>query len=717
VVSPDERHRLGEYYTPDWLANRVVRKVYDDPLKQRALDPACGSGTFIFHAVRAYIEAAEVNKISLDQSIIGVTSHVFGVDVHPVAVTLARVTYLLAIGREKLVDNARPPFHVPIYLGDSLQWEQRIGLFGSDGLSIPAAEGMLFGGELRFPDSIVRDAQRFDQFVIELSSRATARPPGSTRPQIDSLLNQFGIPTADRDAVKATYSTMCDLRDNEYNHIWSYYVRNLVRPLWLARPENKADCLIGNPPWLAYRHMTERMQTSFRSASRAYGLWTGGRSATQQDLSAYFVVQAIALYLKSDGRFGFVLPRSTLRARQYEGFRTAHFGGEEHGYLDASFDEVWDLEPVRPFLFRVPSCTVFGHAAQGSPKSMPTETIEWFGTLSSPNEEWKVAEKELGTRRGSVEVAVDATSVYASRFYQGATFLPIVLSRVTLPPPGPLGVGAGSTRVRAIASTREPWSTLQPAEGVVESQFVRRIYESDSIAAFCVLDPEYAIVPAAGDNIILPSAEKGSAPLDAYPKMAAWWRARNEEWIELRSASSPPTLLDRVDYNSSLANQLPTRPYRVLYNTSGSILRAAVLRDTAGLVDHGAYWASTNSEDEAFYLVAVLNSAVLLDKVNPQQASGLYGTRHFHKTPFTAPIPEYSETSTLHQSLVAVARRLATVAESVPPVQRRGVIAHRRAIRRTVVASGDFAQLNELAAELLGLPIPTVSVESLDSQA
>src|SRR5262249_37851455 len=57
LVDPDERHDLGEYYTPDWLAGRIVAAAIDAPLSQRVLDPACGSGTFLFHAVRRLIAA------------------------------------------------------------------------------------------------------------------------------------------------------------------------------------------------------------------------------------------------------------------------------------------------------------------------------------------------------------------------------------------------------------------------------------------------------------------------------------------------------------------------------------------------------------------------------------------------------------------------------------------------------------------------------------
>jgi N-6 DNA Methylase len=122
VISTSERHRLGEYYTPDWLAEQIVAQVVTEPLTQRVLDPGCGSGTFLFHAVRRYLQAATPAGMANADAILGAVSHVAGVDVHPVAVIFARVTYLLAIGMNRLQAADRPPIAIPVYLGDSVQW-------------------------------------------------------------------------------------------------------------------------------------------------------------------------------------------------------------------------------------------------------------------------------------------------------------------------------------------------------------------------------------------------------------------------------------------------------------------------------------------------------------------------------------------------------------------------------------------------------------------
>jgi len=183
VIGAETRKSLGEYYTPDWLAEAIVEHAVNDPLNQRVLDPSCGSGTFVFHAVRRYLHAAAAAGHSPGQAISGVTQRVLGVDVHPVAVTLARVTYLLAIGRDRLMATDRPTFSVPVYLGDSVQWGQNPDLLASDALVVPTGDGAtLFADELRFPHRVVEDAGRFDALVADLAD-AAARPdrPGQRR--------------------------------------------------------------------------------------------------------------------------------------------------------------------------------------------------------------------------------------------------------------------------------------------------------------------------------------------------------------------------------------------------------------------------------------------------------------------------------------------------------------------------------------------------------
>ena len=89
VIPQAERERLREYYTPDWLARRVVRRVVDDPLNQTVLDPACGSGAFLTESVTHFIERADTVGMAPTEALQRLVRQVVGVDIHPAAVHLS----------------------------------------------------------------------------------------------------------------------------------------------------------------------------------------------------------------------------------------------------------------------------------------------------------------------------------------------------------------------------------------------------------------------------------------------------------------------------------------------------------------------------------------------------------------------------------------------------------------------------------------------------
>jgi hypothetical protein len=119
LIDRDERHGLGEYYTPDWLAAKMVRRAVERPLEQRVLDPGCGSGTFLFHAIRNFLNEAEAADMPRERRAAEACTHIAGMDIHPVAVIIGRVTYLLALN--PALEYRAGGIAIPVYLGDAMQ--------------------------------------------------------------------------------------------------------------------------------------------------------------------------------------------------------------------------------------------------------------------------------------------------------------------------------------------------------------------------------------------------------------------------------------------------------------------------------------------------------------------------------------------------------------------------------------------------------------------
>ena len=299
LVDPDQRHDLGEYYTPDWLAARVVAAAVEAPLEQRVLDPACGSGTFLFHAVRRLVAAGRAAGWAGPRILTACAEQVRGLDVHPVAVTLARVTWLLALG--DLLTDRPAALRVPVFLGDAMQWNLRRYVGGADVLVEVPNEP-----PLQIPAGFAEDQAMFEQALDALSQgladKATPAAVGRALRRIQ------GAEPADADALALTFGRLQTLYKAGRNGIWTFVFRNLVRPVWLSRPEQRADVLVGNPPWIVYRHLSPGMKDRMREALRSYDLWVGGNLATQQDMCALFWARGAERYLAPGGKLAFVLP-------------------------------------------------------------------------------------------------------------------------------------------------------------------------------------------------------------------------------------------------------------------------------------------------------------------------------------------------------------------------------------------------------------------------
>jgi len=462
-IGRETRKRLGEYYTPDWLAEVMVDEMISDPLHTRLLDPACGSGTFLFHAVRKYIGAAEKQATPIEKILVDVTRHVVGMDLHPVAVTLARVTYLLAIGQDKLTNPNRGNIQIPVYLGDSIQWrQQNLDLWTAGNLVIHTDDQKtLFEGDLSFPDTILDNASQFDQLVNELADYSARRKPKSPPPSLKALFARFQIPSEYQPTIESTFRVMCRLHDEGRDHIWGYYVRNLARPLWLSKPGNQVDMLIGNPPWLAYSHMTPEMQETFRSMSEDRELWAGAQLSPHQDLSALFVVRACELYLRKAGKFGMVMPNAAIDRQHYAGFRTGMYS-HKVGEIRIAFSEPWDLRRIRPHFFPRASSVVFGtrsdHAGvksddtepEQAAKPMPEEGEIWTGKLEVVNARWSLASTWLKRTHGKLHQSGKLSkSPYAPNFTQGAIIAPYLIFVVTKKESSPLGISQGKIAVQS----------------------------------------------------------------------------------------------------------------------------------------------------------------------------------------------------------------------------------------------------------------------------
>jgi SAM-dependent methyltransferase len=695
LVDPDQRHDLGEYYTPDWLAGRVVAAAVEAPLTQRVLDPACGSGTFLFHALRRLIAAGRAAGWSGARILEACAENVRGLDVHPVAVTLARVTWLLALG--DLVGERPARLSVPVFLGDAMQWNLRRYIDSADVVvEVPDDK------PLQIPAGLAEDQAVFetalDTIQQGLTDNAAPQSVGRALRQIE------GARPGDAEAMTATFTQLQALYRAGRNGIWTFIFRNLVRPVWLSRREQRADVLIGNPPWIVYRHLSAGMKDRLRDALSQYGLWVGGNLATQQDMWALFWARGAERYLAPGGRVAMVLPYAALNAPVFAALRTGRMGPATVGLTGAwALERVWPIFGAQSGTSTTSTCVLFGR--EGSAAARPAEIDRWEGHLADRDLPEERAARALRHTRVPWPRArtLQGASPYRDRFRQGATIVPRRFFIVEPEAAGRLGGRRDAPRMhgRVGALDKAPWTGVEPPRGPIEAQFLRQLALGESVAPYRMLDTVTTLLPIDGQSLL----DAASASDAGFRYLAAWLRDIEEKWAAHcnKGLDGRPrmTLTQQINHMQKLSRQIEQPTTRVLYTASGTRLSAVTIGPRDIFVEHKAYWAAARSLEEAAYLTAVINSAAVLAKVTDLQPHGQKDKRDFDNLVWTLPIPEYDDNDPLHRDLAAAASHAETIAAQVELTEEQHFTVKRRAIRAALEEDGIAAEIEALVDALL----------------
>lgn len=696
LIDPETRHELGEYYTPDWLADRLYREHVKLPVHTRVLDPSCGSGTFLFHGVRGFLQAARADgwpEIDLAE---GCVQKVFGIDVHPVAVLIARVTYVLALG-ETLNAPGRPRVSIPVYLGDALQWNVKAILDDSVvEIAVPPAEPEQPPTYLRLPETLCALPQAFDEALRVMLEHAER---GASADAVERALMRIrGINGIHVEVLMPTYHELARLLVEGRDHIWGYVLRNLARPASFSSRDGRPEVVLGNPPWLSYRFMSKPMQNRLRREMENMNIWVGGKLATQQDLSAYFFARCVDRYLNVGMRIAFLLPMATLTRGQFEKLRKGSFGPRN----GVRFDPAWAMDDDVYPLFPVPAAALTG-VKSNQPRPLPEDNaVALHGRFPVRNPPIEEARKRLTVTQGPLKAAAQYAggSPYRARFNNGATLYPRLFWYVVEDAPHMLGRGDRiPLSSRRSNLEKAPWKDLPPLRGAIEQDFVRPALLGESIAPYRVIDRPTAIIPVDNGTMLdaVEALERGLGVglHDWLKKADGLWRAHGR---------SDMTLKQRADFYRGLSGQFPIAPLRVIYAKAGTKLAACVLRDEKSVVENGLYWAAVETEAEAHYLCAILNSETLRAAAEQYQSRGQWGARHFDKVAFNLPIPRFDGKDELHRRLADLGAAAENLAAGVALPEKGGFTAARKAVRGALEGDGLSKRIDDAVAKLFDFP-------------
>jgi hypothetical protein len=672
LVDPKTRHDLGEFYTPDWLAELTLRETgFLRAESPSLLDPACGSGTFLFTAIRLQSQKQQGPAL-----IEWATTHLAGLEVHPLAVFIARTNFLLALRPH--LSAYRKRLHIPIYMADALSLPERDTDHATLQVIVPTKEIAQSTGKNAFrgnpffelPVQQVHDGRKFQQAISALMEYA--QPDLSeerARAGLEKHLQGIYGNATDRSPWQRNLRLMrWLLKAPPTDSVWGFILNNASQPALLAY--RKFDFVAGNPPWLAYCYVQRPdyqkrlrelvIQTYQLLQSRETHLFA------HMELATLFFAVSERYYLKAGGTLAFVMPRSILTgAKQHAAFQKRYLARAQH---------LIDCEKVSP-LFHVPTCVVIYQKDAPTPEG-PLRLTRLEGTLPLHNAAWAEAQKHLRRTEDTFMLPTPlGQSPYLPQIIQGANIFPRALWFVW-PPPNVIAIDEERPQIetapRIQRQAKPPWKGLS-LRGAVEAQYLYATLLSDDLLPFGWRDLSLLVLPLQGRKLL----SREEAIDEGHTGLAAWIKKADELWNKHAKISERVTnIYERLDFSQALTRQNPRGPHKLIYNKSGTHLSACVIDTSAitairlydllvqGFIADGTtYWMETNDPDEAYYLSAVLNAPYVDEFIKPFQSKGAFGAqsgkgeRDICRRPFEVlPIPRYDRGDERHRRLSELSR-------------------------------------------------------------
>ncbi len=663
LMASRARRESGAYYTPHALVSRVTRAALLEALappglrhgditaaldgavvdlttaallRQRALDltildPACGSGAFLVHALEELtgllVRCGDMRgAVTIRRSLL--TKSIFGVDINPTAVWLCELRLWLAVVIEHDEVN---PLRIPplpnldrhIRVGDALA-----GAAFSETAIVPggARIARLRGRYSRASGSRKRTLERELDRAERAHARAVldasiARCAAARRALLaawrgrDLFGDRYAPTAAERDEAQRLRLRSRDVRAARRSITHGGALPfSFATHFADAAARGGFDAIIGNPPWVRLhripRDARRRLRATFAVFTRAS--WEHGAEAAraghgfaaQVDLAALFVERSVDL-LRDGAPLALLLPAKLWRALAGGGVRRLL---AERATVVALED--WSEFPAAFDAATYPSLLVARRGRVSPPRDVALAIRRPDGALA-----WTLRRAALG---------LDAD--------EGAPWL-------MLPPPA----REAFDRLRAAGTALHETSLGRPLLGVkcgyneafivrladapVEDAMLRPVIRGESLAAWSVTHRGEAIVWTHGaDGRVLPVLPpRARRWLEQWrPRLAARSDARGSCWWSL--------------FRTAAADR---RRARVVWADVGKAPRAIVLAPGNPSVPlNSCYVIACDREDDAHAMATLLNSVVAAAWLNAlaEPARGGY-RRYLGWTVALLPVP------------------------------------------------------------------------------
>jgi hypothetical protein len=673
LMASDERKTSGAFYTPQALVQEVVERALDSMFRPdrrmrraqlgsgddetlqwlrsiRVLDPACGSGAFLVHALERIasmrVESGEGGPIAEVRRRVLMTS-IFGVDLNPMAVWLCELRLWLSIVIESA--DGDPMHVVPL---PNLDRHIRVG----DSLA-----GGAFDNKVRFGGGRKLTTLR-NRYMRACAPRKRTLARAMDREERDAAINVLRRERARLTAIRKELLIGLRARDlfgerhrpDRDARGWLAVVRSRIRETTrretrlrdgAALPFSFAahfadvastggfDLIVGNPPWVRIHQIAESSKERLRQEFEVYrhAAWEAGAAVAgagrgfgaQVDMAALFVERSCGL-MAPEATMAFLLPSKLWRSLAGGGVRRLLLERTDLVVLN-DFSESQSSFDASVY----PSLLVCRRKTQGTSDSPPC--VDAGVKLKDRFVSWRSAPHSLplDDTPGSPWILLpDAAREAFDRLCNSG--IPFAQSCFGRPLLG-VKTGCNDAFVVRVEQIRGDVAHISSGgrTGQIEREMLRPLVRGETLAPWSIIGPRECLVWSHCDD---------NQPRRALPPLARRWLSSFDDKLRDRTdlhGKLPWWSLFRTESASSASP-------RVIWADLGLAPRAIVVEAGNPVVAlNSCYVANCQTLEDAYALATLLNGPLVAAWVNTiaEPARGGY-RRYLGWTMSLLPMPE-----------------------------------------------------------------------------
>ena len=685
------RHSMGEYFTPQWLADYVVSETITMVEGQddwKAIDPCCGSGIFLISLIRQIVGDRKIVDM-LDQEKAGIVNtilhRVHGIDINPLSVLSARVGYYLALLPFGMLQNAE----IPVYLGDSAITPLQIEIDGIKCYKYTVSnEKSPF--DVVFPVRFVNSSSFCDNICKLQRFAHSANPEVLCEAIMMNYNEEEKSSPALRTHTQIMAGSLIKLHESNCDGIWIRIISNFMQIARLS----EFDIIVGNPPWVKWEHLPAAYAERIKRECDIRHIFfnDGGRfGGTQLNICALIANVTAANWLKEGGVLAFLMPDSIMSQNSYEEFRNFYLDFESGRRLFLQKTDKW-TPPLRPFRYDDVAVSqdfntyYFAHREVDYKKGIPVKeitrkkgihdsVINAYSSYSQVREylvfnELKAAQISSDTTVFTyVSQSFDLSKIVGDNKYKSRTGVEMTPQEIFMLS----GVGESSKencyrfRKKEFSNAKYVVTDTPSSGWDLPYHYIYPMLSAPNITPFHYdTANEFCIIPYDKDNLKKPLSEKKMLEKAA---LLYEYLLRHKKLIDKQSDKSKEMRLGDEFYALSKLGEYTFAPYIVAVRDNTRFCATVVKQtDTPWgekkqtiCVKHNMIISQRADkvficEDEAYYICGILNSDIVVEYMHSTFKKNGFS---LNKAKFALPL--YNASDEFHKRIVTLSKEASDI--------------------------------------------------------